>query len=241
MQAWRQALDLATKWEQARSTEQVARGLIAALAPMGAMGFFAGSFPILPFGTLAQIVAGCEVLAQKSPPGWQAAYAKRDLDHGNPVILAPGRINAPFRWSEGGDPRLKGWRGLLLARELGIEDGLAVPCPDLMGRAGVLSVAFSRFQFGPQERRAIQLAAIIAYERMRVLRRNALQAPLAELTARERDCLAFVADGKSESDIADTLGLSTTTVHWHIENAKRKLGAKTRAQAIAKAYALWTS
>jgi DNA-binding CsgD family transcriptional regulator len=237
MQAWRQALELTYQWDKARSADEVARRLLTALRPLGARGLFAGSFPILPFGGLDQIVSRAEVLAQRSPAGWQAAYARRKLDRGNPVILAAGRTNAPFRWSEGGDPRLKGWRGLLLARELGIDDGFAVPCPDLRGRAGVLSIAFERFQFGPQERRAIQFTAIAAYERMRALRLNTRE-PLPDLTPRERDCLAFVADGKSDSEIADALRISTTTVHWHIENAKRKLEAKTRAQAIAKAHAL---
>jgi LuxR family transcriptional regulator, quorum-sensing system regulator BjaR1 len=58
------------------------------------------------------------------------------------------------------------------------------------------------------------------------------------LTQRERDCLAFVAEGRSGAEVADALGIVTATAHWHIENAKRKLGAKTRAQAIARAYAL---
>lgn len=225
----------------ARSANEVAANLLSALAPMGAIGLFAGSFPILPFGTLDQIVGGCEILSQRSPAGWQEAYAARDLDRGNPVILASGRISAPFRWSEGGHPQLRGWKGLALARELGIEDGLAVPCADLMGRAGILSIAFERFRFSPNELRTIQFTAITAYERMRALRPGTIETPLSKLTRRERDCLAFVAEGKSDAEIAETLGVVTATAHWHIENAKRKLGAKTRAQAIARAYALGSS
>src|SRR4051794_4965585 len=99
MQTWKEALDLASRWDQARSTEEVARGFLAALAPMGAVGFFAGSFPVMPLGRVDQIVSGREVLAQRSPPGWQAAYARRELDQGNPIILALGRTHAPFRWS----------------------------------------------------------------------------------------------------------------------------------------------
>lgn len=241
MRAWREALDLASAWDQAQSTEEVARSFLAALEPMGARGFFAGSFPLLPRAALGAIVSGREVLAQKSPPGWQAAYARKNLDHGNPVILALGRTNVPFRWSEGGHPELRGWKGLLLAKDLGVDDGFAVPCMDLMGRAGVLSIALARFEFDAQELRTIQFAAIAAYERMRALQPRALPAPLTKLTARERDCLAFVADGKSDAEIATVLRVSTGTVHFHVENAKRKLGAKTRAQAIARAYPLWLS
>lgn len=56
------------------------------------------------------------------------------------------------------------------------------------------------------------------------------------LTGRERDCLLFVAEGLSDGDIAGQLGISTVTAHAHVENAKRKLGARTRAQAVALFY-----
>lgn len=56
------------------------------------------------------------------------------------------------------------------------------------------------------------------------------------LTARERDCLTFVAEGKSDWEIGVILGVSQATAHAHVENAKRKLGCRTRAQAVARAY-----
>lgn len=53
------------------------------------------------------------------------------------------------------------------------------------------------------------------------------------LTARERDTLSWVAEGKSDWEIAVILGLSETTVRFHVDNARRKLGAANRAQAVA--------
>ena len=37
--------------------------------------------------------------------------------------------------------------------------------------------------------------------------------------------------GKSDRDIGKILDISHTTVHFHIEGVKRKLGVKTRTQA----------
>uniref|UniRef100_UPI0025DF53BB helix-turn-helix transcriptional regulator n=1 Tax=uncultured Phenylobacterium sp. TaxID=349273 RepID=UPI0025DF53BB len=54
------------------------------------------------------------------------------------------------------------------------------------------------------------------------------------LTARERDALSWVAEGKSDWEIAVILGLSETTVRFHVDNARRKLGAVNRAQAVAR-------
>jgi DNA-binding CsgD family transcriptional regulator len=53
------------------------------------------------------------------------------------------------------------------------------------------------------------------------------------LSARERDCLVYVAQGMNDADIAAKLAIAQSTAHFYVEKAKRKLGAKTRAQAVA--------
>jgi DNA-binding CsgD family transcriptional regulator len=52
-------------------------------------------------------------------------------------------------------------------------------------------------------------------------------------TPRELEILALVALGSTSAQIADALALSPDTVRTHIRNAMQKLGARTRAQAIA--------
>lgn len=48
--------------------------------------------------------------------------------------------------------------------------------------------------------------------------------PLAELTAREREMLALMAEGHSNAAIAQRLVLSASTVEKHIGNVFSKLG-----------------
>jgi DNA-binding CsgD family transcriptional regulator len=52
------------------------------------------------------------------------------------------------------------------------------------------------------------------------------------LTKRQHECLALAAIGKSEAEIAALLALAPATVHFHIEEAKKRLGARSRAEAI---------
>lgn len=52
---------------------------------------------------------------------------------------------------------------------------------------------------------------------------------------REREVLALLARGETDAQIADRLELSPATVQTHVRNAKAKLGARTRAQAVALA------
>jgi DNA-binding CsgD family transcriptional regulator len=57
--------------------------------------------------------------------------------------------------------------------------------------------------------------------------------PRSVLTARERDVLDGVAEGLTNTQIADRLSLSPATVGKHLENAFAKLGVHTRARAVA--------
>lgn len=56
-----------------------------------------------------------------------------------------------------------------------------------------------------------------------------------KLTVRERDCLAFIADGMRMIEVAHKLGISVGTVELHLRKARTRLKAKTRDQAVALA------
>jgi DNA-binding CsgD family transcriptional regulator len=54
------------------------------------------------------------------------------------------------------------------------------------------------------------------------------------LTAREQQILAWVARGKTNPEIAETLWISPSTVRKHLENVYAKLGVRTRTAAAAR-------
>ena len=64
-------------------------------------------------------------------------------------------------------------------------------------------------------------------------RHNAVSS--ARLSAREREILSRVALGQDGPEIAAALVVSPATVRTHIGNAVRKLGARSRAHAVAVA------
>jgi DNA-binding CsgD family transcriptional regulator len=55
----------------------------------------------------------------------------------------------------------------------------------------------------------------------------------SNLTAREREVLAWIALGKSAWEIGEILGIAKRTVDEHAQTAARKLGAANRTQAVA--------
>lgn len=63
--------------------------------------------------------------------------------------------------------------------------------------------------------------------------RPATRANAAQLTARELDVLALVADGLRNADVAERLFLSPRTVDHHVAAILRKLEVRTRGEAVA--------
>jgi DNA-binding CsgD family transcriptional regulator len=55
----------------------------------------------------------------------------------------------------------------------------------------------------------------------------------ARLSGKERVVFAELARGNTTEEIAEILVLSPHTVRTHVKNGMRKLGAKTRAHAVA--------
>jgi DNA-binding NarL/FixJ family response regulator len=60
----------------------------------------------------------------------------------------------------------------------------------------------------------------------------------AELTSRERQVLELLSDGYTLRRIATRLGISPRTVETHVAKIYRKLGVRTRVQAVSRAATL---
>ena len=85
------------------------------------------------------------------------------------------------------------------------------------------------------------MLAILAHDRCTAL--NQLERPDStpnsgdKLSERELECMRWVAAGKTDWEIGMILAVSSSTARFHIENARRKLVASTRAQAVAILFA----
>ncbi|MFK7985633.1 MAG: response regulator transcription factor [Sandaracinaceae bacterium] len=76
----------------------------------------------------------------------------------------------------------------------------------------------------------IRLALTVIHQRMARSARTA-----NPLSPRERDCLMGLASGEQLKQIGARLGIAYSTVEFHLRNGRRKLGAITREQAVARA------
>jgi len=76
---------------------------------------------------------------------------------------------------------------------------------------------------------------LIINARLAGVARTKLSPKLANLNNREVEVLTWAARGKKSAEIASKLRLSKRTIDFHIDNARIKLRAATRTEAVIKA------
>ena len=170
------------------------------------------------------------------PLDWYRHYASQDHLSHDPLVTRMNRELAPFRWSTTyarADAREK--RVLDDMAWLGVEDGFAVPIHGPKGAIAGISIAAANYDLSPRDESALYIGSLYLHARMAALRTESSPAPVRILTPRERECLEWVAGGKTDWEISQILGISEQTVHGYVQNAMTKLAARTRAQAVALA------
>ena len=134
---------------------------------------------------------------------------------------------------------LNGVSGLELCRELRDEQGPELPIMFVSTHGADPMERVAGLLVGADDYLAMPFVADELLARVRALtRRSAPTAAArnANLTPREQEVLALMAEGLGQADIARRLVVSSKTVGNHIEHILWKLGVHSRAQAIAFAF-----
>ena len=177
--------------------------------------------------------------AGMSDPIWRDHYIQQDHFCRDPIVrMIPKTLDA-IVWrdlSASGQLSSEAQRVFDEASEFGHSDGYVLPQHYNNGAiAATILGAPQAIASNARTRAATHILA--AYFSMGVRR---LMAPLAaaaavHLSNRQRECLQWVRAGKSDWEIGEILGLSEYTVREHIEAARKRLGVKTRTQAVIEA------
>lgn len=176
------------------------------------------------------------------PQDWRNYYFSSGLMQRDPVISALDHRISPFTWAElRADRTLQhvGTEALERAAEAGWTDGLIVPLPRGGNRVGVVSIVARRASITEIQKLLLPPLCVCFHERMRgLVAAHSLPVAPAGLTSRELDCLQLVARGMSDRQIAATLHIAASTAHEHVEHARKRFEASTRAELAAAAASL---
>ncbi|WP_242111983.1 PA1136 family autoinducer-binding transcriptional regulator [Luteimonas aquatica] len=145
----------------------------------------------------------------------------------------------PFYWSKtpSRDGTRAHYRLVRGPRDLGETNGMQVPVFGRAGLEGAVSLAGGALDMRDDVRITAQAVCTLAFHALKRLRRLDPEAGPRPLTAREREILRWVAQGKQQAEIAQILAISERTVENHLRSVRRKLRAASTAQAVARGIA----
>lgn len=181
------------------------------------------------------------------PQSWFDLYRREGLVADDPMALAAALNPMPFLWTD----LVAGRAGLTLteaqmraprlAAEHGWPEGLCVPIHGPGATVALASFGGATPDTSLTATTELHMLTLHAHVRLSTLsRRNdrSRDGTAPVLTAREAEALACCYAGLTDAGIALKMGVSERTARFHIGNARAKLGARTRAQAVATALTL---
>jgi LuxR family quorum sensing-dependent transcriptional regulator len=199
------------------------------LADLGA-DYFGIHFLPRPEDRLDDMSIVCKV-----PPDWRRLYDEGNFCQHDPSIRYSRHTVLPFDWASSPynretEPLAK--EVMDRARDFNVHKGVVVPIPSPCGVVGGVWIGGPDFDDREIFRPILQLLGLHVFHRLEHLSGRRFER-VAGLTEREREVMAWAAEGKTAWEIGCILGISHRTVETYFYHACKKLGASNRIQAVA--------
>lgn len=234
-------ISLATAWdilkriERAPDPHAIETGLIEIGEQFGFTSIFGGWVPSLDATLGAEAVAN-QVMVSTMPVGWWSRYLEQSYISRDPIVQYLRFENVPFTWDvaytrshDHADVELI--RGE--ASEFGLREGFVVPITMVGGLQLAFSFGARHFDVDPRTLSTLAFATSLAAGHYLNFAASVRLTDSQIISGRERDCLAWAAEGKTDWEIATILGISTPTVHKHLASTRDKLRAVNKFHAVA--------
>jgi LuxR family transcriptional activator of conjugal transfer of Ti plasmids len=184
-------------------------------------------------------------LISSYPKSWTDHYFDEQYDEIDPVLQKPLTPCRVFPWDGRAARSAKSARERRLfddALSFKIRTGLTVRIPGGNGQSAAFTLAvddrslgLDRFIETSQDHLQMIGLTYHAHVSARIGRGSLTDQTGTTLTQRERQCLAWISQGKTMQDIASLLDVTPRGVKFHLDNARRNLAALSLPHAVALA------
>jgi LuxR family transcriptional regulator, quorum-sensing system regulator CviR len=165
---------------------------------------------------------------------WMSLYMDNEYAHIDPVVRYCKIAEGVFSWSRAIEHfGVETKEFVDMAHRFGLNDGFAVGVPShlLTGMASVVSVSVNHKYFSLPDR--IMVETLLPHVNAILNRPGFLSSP--DFTSKQAEVLKWASSGKSHWETGVIMGISERTVKFHFDNIFKKLGVRSRTEAIRKA------
>lgn len=221
-----------SRFEQCLRVDDVLRVTLQMAAQFGAEFVLVGTMPeqnLTPAKQIEHVIFG------SVPIEWGKRYFQRNYLESDPTIHHVRQYDSMLNWDHQNKCTSLSTRSLVMdeARDFGLKQGVTIPHLSFDGIRIGASFSGSRMDTSVHAVSYLNVLSAMALMRALCLSKNKR---CENLSPRERECLLWVADGKSDWDISTILGISQKTVEKHLSNCRQKLNAVNRSQAVVRAF-----
>ncbi len=187
------------------------------------------------------MVAGPKALSENPfyfanwPTDWLKTYIGSGFVKIDPLprwALISGR---PVKWTvllaslPRGDP---GHKVYAAAKVLGFTEGLAVPLRSQTGALGLVTTGGDREALSSDEESFVITIANAVFHKAEQLEPLTVPPRFQAFSRRQLECLSLLHHGFTDKEIAQSLSIKIETVRSHLENARLKVGARSRTHLV---------
>ncbi|AZV38955.1 transcriptional regulator [Komagataeibacter xylinus] len=172
------------------------------------------------------------------PKEWTTHYIGNNYGQVDPLLPRAMQTTVGFEWNTcDAMMNKKEWALAADIYEIGVQDGFVLPIHG--PGSSVFFASFGQAGRTMPLRMQIALSMLTMQYHQRYQQLTAPQVIQPDiLTARERECLAWVANGRTTSEVAEILNVNDNTIKFHLKNAQRKLECTNRVTTVIKALSL---
>jgi DNA-binding CsgD family transcriptional regulator len=178
------------------------------------------------------------------PEDWMVHYRANRYEKKDPVPHYGIAATRPFTWdslSQTYELKAEQKKVMEEARDARLLDGIAIPICGRNGELAGLGMASSTGGVRPDRNLLSKIQALAFQFHLVFTELEEKHLPETDadkkvyLTDREKEILLWAAEGKSDSTIAEIIGVSHSTIRFHMSNIFKKLNANERTFATVKA------
>ncbi|WP_175824458.1 helix-turn-helix transcriptional regulator [Burkholderia cepacia] len=177
-----------------------------------------------------------EAICSHYPNYWVQHYLQHDYGPIDPVHRVAFTASGPYRWGDITDLNDTERHVLVEAREAGLTDGLSIPIREVGGSVLLINLSGpSPHVYAGISRQLASVVSTLFYLALDRLSPSTDPDSTVQLSPRQRECLSWVARGKTSWEISVILGISRHTVEYHIAEAMKILNVNSRIAAAVNA------
>jgi LuxR family transcriptional regulator, activator of conjugal transfer of Ti plasmids len=192
------------------------------------------------FAYLGQRANGPNLISSY-PKSWTSHYFREGYHNIDPVLQEPRTSSRMIHWDGRGARSARSAKERRLfddALSFKIRTGLTIRIPSSQNQFAADDRSLGLDRFIETSRDMLEMVGLTYHAHVSAkIGRTAAGGGMGNpLTQRERQCLAWISDGKTMQDIAELLDVTPRGVKFHLDNARRNLAALTLPHAVALAF-----